>query len=548
MFLKPLKNLIRFTAASGTLHLAFILLLFVYVFYYLLAVELRVVGKIGFTMDDVWIHMTVARNFVEGDGWGVVRGRWVSVSTSPVWALLLAVFYFFLRDPVVTILSVSFACGAAALSLCYLVTTRLTERPILGLIAAVVVMLHPTPLWGWVSGMELPGVILALFLLLYLYYSWDPESKMRRFAVPVALAFAAMTRPELFVLIPIALLDTFRAIWVKGTREARYLAVRTFLIQGVVVLLALAPYFAFNKAVSSLWFPTTYYAKTRVRGVGLSAALHARDWGATYRSLVPYPINQVLEVANLLTNSNLIMMLFLVPGALGFCRMFGTKATARGGLLVAAMFILPYAMGVTAPVRLLSNHANRHYVLFPVMGAVLSAVGLDLLVRIGRQRLLACICAFFLVMAPWRNAYNAVKLLAMDVDSTERMYRQLAEWMKSNLDPEAVLAVNDIGVIAYIADRDIIDIMGLATPEIWSAIQRRPGEKLNIPALRTYLQEHKVEYLLVAPHYYPALTSDSAVFKPLMRWEEKYERGRRISPQVLYKCEWPAAGDAGKSR
>ena len=108
-------------------------------------------------------------------------------------------------------------------------------------------------------------------------------------------------------------------------------------------------------------------------------------------------------------------------------------------------------------------------------------------------------------------------------------------WIKENLDPKAVLATNDIGGLAYFARRDFIDIMGLSSPEIWPALQRGYSEPQNLDKLIEYLRSQKVEYILLSPRYYPNFTTRTEIFEPVHQWAERYQHGRTISPQILYK-------------
>lgn len=521
--------------SSPFVHVGLLCLLVGLIFNHALMMELRIVGRVGFAMDDAWIHMTMARNFVEGNGWGMEPGRTLSVSTSPTWTLLLAFSYCIFREPVLSILSLSVILSMMSVSLCYFLIVMLTERKTLGLIGGIVFVFHPTVLWGMGSGMELPLVLLTLMTTLWLYYSADELSFCRRYVMPVALSIAAMTRPELFVLIPLALIDTFYSVWLRGEKQRAF---RTFLIQAAIVLVCLSPYFVFNKISSDLWFPTTYYAKTRIRGIGLSAALASRNINHIYNAVVTQPINQVFDVVRYIAESNMLMLLLLAPGALALSKGLARGAAARGAVLALAVFVLPYAMGVTAPARFLSNHASRYFVIFPALGVVLACLGLSLAIRTSRTVIVPVVCAVLLLIAPWRTTYRAFQLLVTDVDSTERMYRPIGEWINQNMEKEAVLAVNDIGVIGYYARRPMIDVMGLASPEIWPAIQRPPFQRLDVTKMREYLKSRKVDYLVLSPQYYPALTNDKKTFEPIQTWSERYPHDRLISPQVLYRCHW----------
>jgi len=532
------RDIRKSLTSSIFIHLALILIVLAYILYRILELELKKVGSLGFAMDDAWIHMAVARNFLEGNGWGVVPDRALSVSTSPTWTLLVALFYYVLRDPVVAILTLSFLSMVGAIVFCYYLVRELTENALLGLFACLVLMFSPVVLWGMASGMELPLVLCSLLGTFYLYYSADADSKVRLYIVPVALAISAITRPELFVLIPLALADTFRVLYLKVS-IGRKSAFRTVVIQSLIILAVLSPYFLFNKLNGGYLFPTTYYAKTLIRGVGISAALKSGDSDAILESLIKSPMEQTQDVVDLFLNNNMVLFFLIMIGFFGFCRATGRRASRRGVLIVAAMLVLPYVMGMSAPSRAMSNHADRYFVIFPAMGVVLASVGLDLLYRLGRQRIVVALCVLLVLIAPWWTTYETIKLLVSDVHSTEKMYRPIAEWINTNIKPEAVLAVNDIGVIAYFSNRDLIDVMGLASPEIWPAIVRTPGGKINFENMKKYLRERKVEYILLSPLYYPSLTNDTNTFEPIKRWKEKYPHGRMISPQIMYKCHWP---------
>ncbi|MES1211280.1 MAG: hypothetical protein ABUL63_02990, partial [Acidobacteriota bacterium] len=55
-----------------------------------LAAELFVVGRLGFPLDDSWIHLQFARNLADGFGLSYNPGHLVTGSTAPLWTALLA--------------------------------------------------------------------------------------------------------------------------------------------------------------------------------------------------------------------------------------------------------------------------------------------------------------------------------------------------------------------------------------------------------------------------------------------------------------------------
>lgn len=525
----------RQVANSPRLHLAVLFLGYLWIVAHILSVETKLAGRIGFAMDDAWIHAAVAQNFVDGLGFGIVPNRPLSVSTSPTWTLATAFFYLFFPDPVRGTLALSIFCMLGAIALFYSTVRALTGRGWIGVVATAVMTTNPIVMWGLVSGMELPLVLLALCLVLHLYYCFDADSRIRLYAVPLALAFAAVTRPELFLLIPLALLDTFfcTTTWLQRAAFARGL--RRGLVQVGLIMAALAPYFIFNRITTGLLFPTTYYAKTRVRGVGLSSALRTHELEKIWDAAVTVPINQVQEIGATMFSHNMVAFLLAILGTAYFTRFFRTTETKRGWLLIAALGVIPFMMGVSSPVKDLSNHANRYFVIFPPMIALMAALGLDFLLRHGRHYLICAVAVVCMLAAPSRTWKRAVYLVAWDVESTERLYRDMPLWIKENIDPKAIVATNDIGGLAYFVRRDFIDVMGLSSPEIWGALQRDYGQKQDLDKLEHYLRSQGVQYVILSPKYYPELTRKKDVFEPIMQWAEKYPRGRTISPQVIYK-------------
>lgn len=526
---------LRGVLSNSFVHVGCLCALMLWFFLMALDSQRAMAGTVGFAMDDSWIHVAVARNFAQGQGWGIIPGKVLSVSTSPTWTLLLSFFFLFFINP----LKIAFLCSVGSMAVacvsCYFLTLLLTERKSLAFLSGVLLVSNPISIWGVASGLELPLALAALMLALYAFYATDPDSTGRRVLFPVACVFAAITRPELFVLIPLALSDT---CWCVGRKRGWACAIRNGLIQSAVVLLALLPYLALNLYSHGKIFPATYYAKTIVRGVGLSAAIADGSSKALWQSFLYDPLRQVSQIVSMLAGQNIVMLLLLTPALLAFTKSFATKGTSRGLLLPLAVFVVPWVMGMGSPSRLMSNHADRYFVIFPPLVALMCCVSLYMLLEHGRQRGLVALCALLLLLAPIRTLHPVLRHIGIDAESTQRLYVEMPVWLHDNLDPNARLAVNDIGGIAYYAPRNLIDVMGLASPEIWPAISRGYGKPVPVERMKAYLREQKIEYVILSPRYYPDLTSDTKTFEPVRSWREGYEHGRTISPQVLYKVHW----------
>ena len=50
-------------------------------------------GHFGYPLDDTYIHMAIAKHFVNDGSWGVVQNVFSSSTSSPLWTLLIAITY-----------------------------------------------------------------------------------------------------------------------------------------------------------------------------------------------------------------------------------------------------------------------------------------------------------------------------------------------------------------------------------------------------------------------------------------------------------------------
>ena len=79
------------------------------------------------------------------------------------------------------------------------------------------------------------------------------------------------------------------------------------------------------------------------------------------------------------------------------------------------------------------------------------------------------------------------------------MQVQLGRWIAANTPPGARIALNDVGAIAYVSRREVVDVMGLVTPAIIAYRQGRRGRRPPLP--RAHLSR--------LPRHLPRVVSDA---------------------------------------
>ena len=264
----------------------------------------------GFPLDDAWIHLQIARNFSTGHGFGLNPDAPVSLSTAPLWTLLVALLHLL---PWSIIASVK-AVGALLLfanALCTRILARQLGLPgSWALLAGLVVVLTPRFLWASQSGMEI--------LLYTLLASGGLVLHKRTFAGTPSLwgtglwAAAVLARPECAILFPLAIMDRWR---VEGRLSAM---VSLYWKHGLLFVLMLLPWALFNLRYGSGPLPNTFYAK--VGSYGLMGALADGAWLRVGAAVLLYPLEQMQELVQFSVENNVMLTVAAPLGLLALIR------------------------------------------------------------------------------------------------------------------------------------------------------------------------------------------------------------------------------------
>lgn len=438
------------------------------VLFYLMVSAL--IFRVGFPLDDSWIHLTYARNFAEHGEWAYRLGERSAGSTSPLWTVLLAIGFLFDLAP----FAWTYILGWAVLTLMAVhAETVARERvpsykprlPWVGLF--FVFAWHLT--WSAVSGMETLLHALIMFAALAALMS----GSRRYLSLGLLAGLSIWVRPDGVTLLGPIL---FVAILSEKTWSARGDALlKTILGFGALFL----PYLLFNLSLSDNPMPNTFYAKqAEYRVYWLSKPLMER-------------------VTNYLWPIIASPFLVLLPGVLIWAKEnFGARNWgALAGVLWFVGYVLIYFM------RLPAYQHGRYIIpalpilyLWGMLGMLAFTTSAHLHRRLAFvwQTLLGLLCLAFTFIAARQNAY--------DVYWIESQMVETAKWVEQNLPPESVLAVHDIGALGYYVPNPLIDLAGLITPEVVPFIR-------DEAKLVEYLDSSSAEYLIVFPSLYPDLTS-----------------------------------------
>ena len=462
-----------------------------------IAVELRLLGRLGLPLDDGWIHLQFARNLASGHGLSYNPGELVAGSTAPLWTALLSILFLLPGNVLVwtKLLGVAFylACIAATGRLARELGVR---RGLAALAAATTLAVHWL-VWSALSGME---TVLFTWLTLA---GLVRHLRERRDAAALPLAFplfalAALARPEGFLLLGLALADR---VFFGATRDRHdeptpiELARRHGRRYGPIPLglaaagLLVLPMLLFNWTVSGSVWPTTFQAKA----------------GGSPRWL---PDLRFLHVA-LGIFFRPVPWAALLAGA-GVLALAVRLRSARDRGLLPALWIaaLPVAYSLLASpgTTLVGNFGRYLFPLFPVVICLAVLALQDVAERWTASRSRVSLALRPLAIALWlaptvTTLVTGATRYAQNVANVEDSDVAMARWLAPRLAPQALLAVQDIGALKFFLPNRVLDLSGIASPQTVAAARAAataedPGGEEGIWRL---LESARPDYLIAFP-------------------------------------------------
>jgi hypothetical protein len=444
-----------------------------------LLAERRIAGAPGFPLDDSWIHLHFARNLAEGAGFSYNPGVPVAGSTAPLWTLLLAAAALPAgASPglakvlgVVTTIAAALATAAAARAWGAAAATSGA--------AGVALLWTGAMAWGALSGMEvsLAALLVAAALLAH--------ARDRAAATAVCGALAALARPEALVLVPLLAL----ARPLSGRRVAIFLLVTAVILAPAVVF-----------SVVTVGAPVPATAAAKVEGGVLGWLAGVRE--PMFRLLLDRPWQFVREWVGWLWHTHAVLPVVLVPALIAVARRLGRPLVVPS----LALILHPVAMALLAPYRGPGFQEGRYSMhLLPLAFVVLaSALG----PAPGRWRRAAVGAWLALALVPLPAAATRYGWAVQNINA---MQVHLGRWIDDHVPARARVATNDIGAIAYVSRREIIDLMGLVTPAIIP--YRREGEA----GVLRFVAEACPDYVVVFPSWFPEMTARRDLLEPIYR-------------------------------
>jgi len=393
------------------LSLSIFLILFFFLFY-------LISDNFSYCLDDTYIHMGIAKNLVKFNNWGSSIQGFESSTSSPIWTLIIAIFFFIFGINDFIPLIINFILGIALIiSIAHFLRVKFNFKEFESYIYSLLIFLFIPGFVMIFIGME---HLLHIFLTLWFtYFFLDVyfENKNHNLFYLLTLLMGAIRYESLFLLIPINLLFLHK-------RNFKQIIIFSFLI-----ILPIIIYGLISISNGSDFLPNSILVK---------------GFDGTF--------NKILNNLFILFHLNSISLPFLLP-LLYLVRNYENKKISILLFIISFLLILQIFF---ASIGWFMRYESWFVIIFLICLFVLSKE-----LKSNDKRLLLVL---FLIIISFFRLYYMIYLPATSSNIYEVNIIS-GIFLKEYYDNKTIV-IHDLGGPSYYADVNIIDLNGLATKEI----------------------------------------------------------------------------------
>lgn len=484
-------------------------------------------GYVGALLDDTWIHVRFADHLAQGKGLAYNEGVVTPGATSPLWVLALAAIYKVTNPDITQQVHAAVILSAVGAVLTSLAITGfgwwVTRRAWLGLLAGTVTALTGRLIWMGLSGMEITTFTALCIVALWSHVDDVRSGRVFGWRTGICAALATLGRPEGYLLSALLMLDAFALVPVsEGRFDWRQLRSGW---RGVVAYVLLAgTYPLFSLIVAGHPLPNTFRVKSQF-GKEFPQLPYAYFWEPNVDHGVLFSALMVIGTLVLLRQARrertgfawglwhpafVLAVLFLgaqhyvvnnsryVAPAIPFHAL-----AAAVGVGWAAKWIAVHVSATPHPPspspKTGEQNPSQWFLKFPP----------HLLERGFRSEvwIVSTLSLLLIFLAFWLGREQGPRV-ASDTAQLRKMHVAAGEWVRSVTQRGQTIALNDVGAIVHIADRPVLDMVGLVSPEVLDAI--KDEERFSCPhdlALARLMLDNPPAFIGIFPWFFPCLTS-----------------------------------------
>ncbi len=423
-------------------------------------------GKFFYTLDDPYIHMAIAKNFVNSGTWGVTQHEFTSCSSSPLWTFLISVFYFAFGINAITPFILNIIFAGLTVVFAHKLIDNLTESTILKTIILLTVLFFGPFISVVFTGLEhsMYSFLIAT-LIFYLYRIFGGSSKKKDIYI-------------LFILVMLLALTRYEGMFITGAIFLVFLFKKRISVGIGVLLSGLLPVIIIGTlSVLKGWyfFPNSVILKSPVE---------ASDFGSVITSLFNPDFFEILwaykRILILLIFPVLILIIYRRDEELNRLRP------------LTFIFILIVILQIQYA-KLGSLMRYEMYII--IFGILINSVSILKYIK-GRDKRVRIPVILFLCMViiPFSvSPYGAARDVPTAMTNIYQMQYQMSRFISKYYEGNTI-ALNDIGAVNYYNDIYCVDLWGLANKEVADLRRKR---KYNLEKIFEICKDENAETAII---------------------------------------------------
>ena len=397
--------------------------------------------NISYYLDDGLIYARYVQNFSDGNGLVYNKGEYFNGLTSPLFTYLSVALSFIIKDTIIIVNVISAFFHALCTVVFFSIFKQKTNDFFLIL---ATLLLACSPYFLELYTMETSLYVFLIGVSIYYF------QKEKFFALGVALALLILTRSEgVFLLVSMLIIHFYNRRPFPNWTD--------FLLPTAIFI----SHFLFNYFYYGAFLPETASAKI-LHGqsgfwtVGLAFIawfyIVMSYWGL---SLVLLP----LAIYGLITNKRVDLSILI---------------------LIYSSILLSFYVFLNIP------HYQWYYAPFVVCLIYLSGIGLGNLYELVISKVGVLASKFTILLLVAVISFDASRDFSLGRNG--HPYKDIGLWLKNNTEPDARIAMVEIGIVGYFSERPIIDILGLVNP--FNAEYTSKGD------VTSWMTKYEADYIL----------------------------------------------------
>lgn len=442
-------------------------------------------GHFVYSLDDAYIHMSIAKNFAIHGVWGVTEYGFTSSSSSLLWTLIISVIYYLTGVNNLIPFIVNIILGSLTICIVYYILKSLKIRPIYTLIVLLgVIFFAPIPYLIFI-GMEhiLQIILVTSYLYLAVQILTNSNSKpLNDYLLLILTVPLAMVRYEsLFLIVIVAFLFILK-------KRFKY----AFLIVGFAVL-PLAIYGLISVLNGWSFLPNSLIIKSSIIKSSINTISNtAPDLTKFYSNYIPKTITSLITYSMAIISA----ILLLILATFRFKKSKTIWEVPTLWLVITGTLILIQLIFVN------NDWMLRYTAYLVVLGLIAITLGVSDYIpeklyfnfnKKSMTKYLGIILLIILLLSPF-----AIKMydLAITPQATNNIYEQqyqMALFLKEYY-PNESIAANDIGLINYDTNIKCLDLVGLSSNDI---AQAHENDTFDASAVYKLANQHNVKIAII---------------------------------------------------